>query len=149
MGRHKSSCQVIRHYHHVPLMLTGFVFVLFIVDSEAVVCHPSPWFPCPDRNRALTPQYGHVGPLWGRPIPQYGPLPIDPWAYNPIPQFPQYGNNIWDYIPQFGAGQGPRPGGGNWWAGRNPQYARLWGLGYNRTPGCPDKEHPWCVPSGK
>merc|ERR1711862_1049836 len=79
------------------------------------------------------------------PKPQWYPTPQLPQYGNYGPQLPQYGNGLLD--PGFGKfGAGPRPGGGSWWNGRAPQYARLWGLGYNRTPDCP-QPHPWCQPS--
>merc|ERR1711942_629867 len=111
----------------LSLMLTGFVFALFIVDSESVNCHVCK---CCDPNRG--PQYPQYG---ARPqYPQFGarPTPQLPQYGNFGPQLPQYGN-YGPQLPQYGnyGSQFPQYGnyGGLWGGNKAARPPRWWGQG--------------------
>merc|ERR1711982_193386 len=88
-------------------MLTGFVFALFIVDSEATNCHECK---CCDPNNRGAPSY--YMNWWPRRTPQFGPQL--PQYGNFGPQLPQYGN-YGPQLPQYG-------NYGGWWGG----HGRPW-----------------------
>merc|ERR1712243_170391 len=87
----------------LSLMLTGFVFALFIVDSEAVNCQVCK---CCDPNRGVPPYYMN-------------------WWARPTPQLPQYGN-FGPQLPQYGNYGGLSGGRWEWGAAASNSHARPW-----------------------